>query len=95
MKPTKCTIYFSLFNHNTSTCFGLASSPSSGGNDVYSRLSAGDEDGTHPDAETCKKFKLKNCIVSSGLFGGYTDQVKDLTANFVPTTRYSKHSLTH
>jgi hypothetical protein len=89
MKPTKCTIYFSLFSHNTSICFGLASSPSSEGNDVYSTLSAGDEDGTHPDAETCKIFKLKNCTVSSGFFGGYTDQVNHLIANFVPTTRYS------
>jgi hypothetical protein len=35
MKQTWCTTYCSLSSHNTSACFGLASSTSSGGNDVY------------------------------------------------------------
>jgi hypothetical protein len=35
MKRTDALFIFSLFSHYTSTCFGLASSPSSGGNSVY------------------------------------------------------------
>jgi hypothetical protein len=35
MKPTWCTIYFQFIRHYTSTCFGLASCPSSGGSNVY------------------------------------------------------------
>jgi hypothetical protein len=34
MKPTCCTTFFSLLGHYTSTCFGLASSPSTGGSNV-------------------------------------------------------------
>jgi hypothetical protein len=34
-KPAWCSVYLYLFSHHTSTCFGLASSPSSGGNNVY------------------------------------------------------------
>jgi hypothetical protein len=36
-KPTWCNIYLSYFkfSHYTSTCFGLAICPSSGGNNVY------------------------------------------------------------
>jgi hypothetical protein len=36
LKPTGCTIYLQLIeSHYTSRCFGLASSPSSGGINVY------------------------------------------------------------
>jgi hypothetical protein len=38
---------FSLFHHYTSTCFGFASSPSSGGNDVYMQTNG-----------TCCTFRL-------------------------------------
>jgi hypothetical protein len=34
-KPTWCTIIVSLLSHYTSTCFGLANSPSPGGSKVY------------------------------------------------------------
>jgi hypothetical protein len=38
MKPTYALFIFSLFSHYTSPCFGIASCPSSGGNNVYMQL---------------------------------------------------------
>jgi hypothetical protein len=35
MKPTWSTVYLQVFSHYSSICFGLASSPSSGSNNVY------------------------------------------------------------